>query len=515
MSSFHKREVPHPPAPVNAWMSPFQGYLERRIPVLDFLDYIFKALAVLNEAYLHMYPTPPRHPPCRHEPHQQGPRHLTDMAGQGERMTFIGMLLRTTETIFWLKFNNLQCDYAFVRKVKQEKRRHPEIAHGVAVLNFLTAGMCSNNTQILFGLLHLVQALKEAGKSCEHHHCDVDFFAYYSSRRKSNRTLTLVNKLVDQCTEANCDIKCEFCQKIRQYKEQLNPHLDPEHQKGCVDCECMLVDVLLYAAMFSNTGVRMMASLRLSLSVPKQRQSHEHLKQLKQLTRYLFEEGFTEHHNTTSVDYEILFMSGWQHENVKKEPLHLMIQAFLEREDSRRLFFIQWKHQFIGNDGSAHCCEPQIMQHLEAVKCKLTEARLAQFIDVHMMLEQDPCDTCRDVIVPVILTQLGGHLIPPQLVSMLPFRQGSVFLERLTEDGGPVKLKDDLHPIKARNVCMVHRRCRHVRCHTHCQYSKPSKVLAVDDGNLRSHELQVNPEIPKHLGPRPPHAIMWFMWPDT
>ena len=181
MSSYAKRIVLHPASPVIDWMKPFEGYHERRIPVLYFLDYIFKALAVLNDAYRHMFSAPPPCPTCQHEPQQQDHRRLTGMAGQGERMAFVGLLLRTIERIFQLKADSLDSSDKsyFACEVKKLKGERPEMAHGVAVLNFLTAGLCSNNPKILFRLLHLVQALKEAGKSCEHHHCDVNFFAFY------------------------------------------------------------------------------------------------------------------------------------------------------------------------------------------------------------------------------------------------------------------------------------------------------------------------------------------------
>ena len=108
---------------------------------------------------------------------------------------------------------------------------------------------------------------------------------------------------------------------------------------------------------------------------------------------------------------------------------------------------------------------------------------LLSFISVHMMLEQDPCWTCHKRIIPSMI----AHGIPLKIVSMLPFRKGSVFLERLTADGGPVQLKDDLAPFERRHVCMVHRHCKHVRCHPHCHYSKPCKVIAVQEATLYTY----------------------------
>ena len=116
------------PLPVNeVEISPDLFYDQSRSIVLEFLDYIFKALVVLNEAYHHMFPAPPPHPPCQHKPHQQGPRHLADMVGQGERMTFVGMLLRTADQIRYLKVQSIQCGQGFAIKVKELKYRRPEM----------------------------------------------------------------------------------------------------------------------------------------------------------------------------------------------------------------------------------------------------------------------------------------------------------------------------------------------------------------------------------------------------
>ena len=109
---------------------------------------------------------------------------------------------------------------------------------------------------------------------------------------------------------------------------------------------------------------------------------------------------------------------------------------------------------------------------------------------VHMMLEQHPCMDCVEKrIIPAMVEQLPTRLraIPLKLVTMLPYSPGSVFSQRLTEVRGPVQLKDALCPFDERHACMVNKRCEHVRCHQHCQYSKPSKVLTVDVGTLRPY----------------------------
>ena len=124
-------------------------------------------------------------------------------------------------------------------------------------------------------------------------------------------------------------------------------------------------------------------------------------------------------------------------------------------------------------------------------------AGVLPFLSVHMMLEESPCWTCGSECIPSIVAQMDQQRIPVQLVAMLPYSPNSVFLERLTEYGGPVQLKPDLCPFEERHACMVHGRCGHVRCHEHCHYSKPSKVLAVKKGTLRYHELHAAEQVRK------------------
>ena len=319
--------------------------------------------------------------------------------------------------------------------------------------------------------------------------------------KKSNCTLTLLNKLLNQCSETRCDINCKICQEVQHRKAGLKPHLDPSRWNGCTHCESMLVDILVYAAMFCNTEHRMMASLRLSLdsSIALRQTTRECL--LKQLDlqllamgNYLYSEGFTmiQRHRPPShsclqmsLGCEVLFISGYQH--CKKDPMHKLLEKFIKQKN-QKLFYLQWKHQVKGPCPPPNCCEPQIKFHLKTVMAELVEDHndLLRFIKVHVMLEQDPCGKCQDV-VSEIQAQLSDCQIPFELVSMLPYgASDKQFLKRLTKDGGPVQMKDDLHPFEGKNVCMVHKRCKHVRCQKHCHYSKPGKVLAVKEAKLRS-----------------------------
>ena len=74
-------------------------YRSTREVALAFLENIFQALIVLSTAYLHLYPTPRDCPPCGHAPPGKDHGHLTEMAGQADRMAFIGLLLRSADHI--------------------------------------------------------------------------------------------------------------------------------------------------------------------------------------------------------------------------------------------------------------------------------------------------------------------------------------------------------------------------------------------------------------------------------
>ena len=553
----------------------------RRNRILSLLEYIFQALVVLKETYHCMYPN---HPQTRyHRPNcHYCPGHLSDMLEQGERMTFIGMLLRTADKIRYFQEQSLQLEVQlgqsyFTRKVKKLKRDRPDIAHGVAVLNFLAAGLCRNDISTLQNLLHLVHALRESSEKCTHdcppfHGELADFY----KEKSVNCTLTLIAECLNQhcrVCDSNNKNRIEDCEK------KLGKCLHPSNWHGCGDCESMLVDILVYTKMLYNTDNRMMASLRLTLNyhVVNGRQNLVACQEeLKWLSKHLVKEGFTEvkhcespllgnTHLKISLDYEAIYISGWQDD--KKDRLRVLLDGFLQRKD-RRLFFIQCKYQVLGANRPPYCCEPQIQQHLNAlfseehhrrpsplaVLGKLDKSRLVQFIDVCMLLEQDPCHKCRKIIMPVILNQLGDHLIPPQLVTMLEYEKQSTpkqstpkqstskqstpkqstseqstseqsvppFLERLTgsRDREPVvrlkSLEGVPRPFELRHSCMACGGCRYVRCHRHFKslhnvpclypghYSKPSIALTVE--SLRHHKLQIRSTIAR----TEPHGFMQF-----
>ena len=508
-------------------------FVPRESVFLILLEHIFQSLVVLKEAYQYMYPKgipQHRYPPCIHSP-DGCPGHLFEMAGQGERMVFVGMLLRTADIICWHKEQSLKPNAQptrqnFEHKVNCLKKHHPGIARGVAVLNFLTAGLCQNDMPTLRNLLDLVRALRESSEKCTHDHHPFHGRLYdYYNRKNVNCTLILIGEmLVHHCTI------CYSNNGIEEYERKLAKCLRPSKWHGCSDCESMLVDILIYTKMLERTNNRMMASLRLSFRcvINSNHSLTACQEDLKTFTKTLFEKGFTEvkhceslsldnTHLEISLDYETIYMSGYQAD--KKDGLRTLLDEFLEEKRSR-VFFIQLRHQFIGNDGLPHCCEPQIMEHLEVVLRKVAKADFAQFIKVHMMLEQDPCHTCRREVMPVILNRLGDHRIPPQLVTMLEYvRRPRIilkqsppippFLKRLTcghdHDPPPIRLKSLMNgPFEKRHGCIVCGMCRYIRCRRHFRslhtvpclfpghYSMPSIApLTVD--RLRYHTLQFWP----------------------
>ena len=472
--------------------------------VLEFLEYLFRALLVLNEAYHHMYPIRDR-PRCTHgKPHSQGPKHITAMAGQGERMAFIGLLLRSADLIRYYKLQSAnECDFAM--RMEYLKHHRPEIAHGVAVLKFLMAGVCRNNISTLTNLLNLVQALSKSSKMCKSYHPPIQMHQFYWEG-SNNCTLTLINTVLAQCPV------CDSTKPVREVKGKLGLALDSSHWHGCGECESILVDIIVYTNMLSITNLRMMASLRLSLDYIIDLSQVEHQDRepnpsaLERTVRRLFNFGFTEVavpqqqtlDNLTfklSMEYEVMFISGWQ--KVNKDDLNrLLLEGFLQQKE-RRPFFIQCKHQLLQLDPQSKCCEPQIRAFLEQVTHELSSMEalgLLQSVSpivnckFSIILEQDACGRCVELAhIPAIKRQLKSAKIPLQMVTVLPYIPDSVFLHRLTKDGGPVHLKNDLKPFEERHACMARGRCRVVKCHDHepCHYSKPNKVLELDDKMLR------------------------------
>lgn len=388
---------------------------------LPFLERLFNTLLLWKDVYHKLYPDSDqqRYTLCMHNPNwQHSPGHPSEMARQGERLASVGVLLRTAEHIRYLKASR-----DFPSNLENLKDEHPGIAHGVAILNFITAGLCKNDYSTLRNLLNLVKALRGSCKKCKHHHSSsLGKLTHYYNQRHSNRTLILIVAILDD--------HCKTCYSehgIKNVERSSHKCLDKTHWHGCRDCESMLVDILVYTNMLSNTHKRMMASLRLSLRCeidPRQRRAPVQEEELALLSDYLFKKGFTKVKycgapalgstclEQYSLDYEAIYISGWHCD--KKDDFYLLLEGFLE-ERLDRLFSIQLRYQFEGNDECAHCCEPQIMEHLEIVICELHRRHLTRFIKMHLMLEQDPCADCRSVIMPVILTHLGEHVIPTQL----------------------------------------------------------------------------------------------------
>ena len=516
---------------------------------LAFLENIFEVLLVLNTAYLHMHPMPTKlWLPCEHVPLRTltGPGHIAGVARQGERLAYIGMLLRAARHICDIRDSRSK-GLEFEAKIKGLKEKHPDLAHGVAMLKFLAAGLFHNDEQTPNDLLKLVRELR-SNVRCQCRCNSIDLLHRYN-KAPSNRILTLINILLDQCKT------CGSMERVKKLKEKLGADLDPSKYHGCGDCELMLVDTLMYARMLPNANRRMLASLRLSFDFavylgqvhgcPWETVDDQVKKGIEEIASRLSELGLTKvslkesvspngHLHTKSMVCEVMFMSG------RKKEDKISCKFFQNPEQRRRLFYIQCEYQYQQQQAQGDqrqqaqgdqqqqaqgdqqgiqqqrkwCCEPQMQKCLGRVVLELDRAhqRLTELVPVtspkmrvHMLLEQDPCGLCNTRVLPKLLAQLDKLKYHedqrPQLFTMLPYEPSKVeegkkedlpstFLKRLIlpHGQGPVRLKDDLKPFEERHVCMLHGRCRGVRCLGHCQYSTPSNALAMR--YLRYHELK-------------------------
>lgn len=461
--------------------------------VLQLLERLLALLVLLNDVFYYMYPLQ-QHSKCSHlqDHDHENHDHLTSMAGQGERMSYVGMLLRTVDRIrFLFRKSIFEDGEPFVRMMMRLKSQ-PEYAQGVAAIHFLTAGMCQRwidpDSKALLYLLHLVHALKDARKTCKCDHPPIQLHRFYTEK-STKCTLQVINHLLGQC-EA-----CAATQRVRHFRKMLGDQLHPHLWVGCDECESMLMDTLVYANMLFATNFRMLASLRLSLDYAIDLSDGEHLEQgLQKIARNLFKLGFAQVDRKrrkelqqgpynlkyqVSMDFEVMFISGCQ--EMKDDFNCLLMEGFLQRKE-KRPFFIQCQHQLLRCDPRRKCCEAQIGKYLDEWKLgDMYYPRALRMAMVYIILEQDACGTCKEEHVPAIKQHLEQHNIPLKIVAMLDYIENSKFLPRLTAHGGPVQLKRDLQPFEEHNACMV-RKCKHVRCtRKHCHYSKPTNVLAVNN----------------------------------
>ena len=153
--------------------------------VLELLERVFLLLVLLNDAFYIMYP--PRRHCCRQPlPRPQQDHKCPTVAGQGERLGFVGMLLRTVDQIRWLSTDHK--DGKMVEeKLRNAKCYYREYAHGIAALHFLIAGVyqpwVDHNSLVLLYFLHLVHEMKEAGKRCRHLHSPIKLSEFYTEKR--------------------------------------------------------------------------------------------------------------------------------------------------------------------------------------------------------------------------------------------------------------------------------------------------------------------------------------------
>ena len=504
-------------------------YRRGRDVALAYLENIFRALVLHNAAYVHMYghPAPTPTPTCKHE-QQPDPKRITGLTGQGERLAYIGMLLRTAER---LREIVLHPSRNFAKMIKELKIYRPDLAHGVAMLQFLTAGLCRNNEKTLTKLRDLIRELA-SNKSCWLlHNCEAIDLLHIYNETPYNRILTLINKLLDQCRE------CGNMVKVKKLREELGADLDPSNWYGCADCELMLLDVLLYTRILKIPKIndRMLSSMMLSFSYAidlrqtscDQVEAIDEMKKgLEVICSHLSELGLTKVSQrksvspngcfrTESMECEVMFMSGWQEGEKKDTIFHKVI----EECERSRLFHIQRRYQQehaqSGQQKRLRCCEPQMRMCLADVVRKLGNARLAlaELVPEHMtlpemrvsvLLEMDPCSTCKEVMFDINtkLEKLDYFKSEGlKVFSLLPYSHKKYLVsdsplsisERLLSSCAradictPIQLKNDLKPFDERHRCMVHGHCRGVRCEGHCQYATPSEALAVRE--LRCHEL--------------------------
>ena len=494
-----------------------------RFLALKYLEDIFTALIQHNEAYVIMFEHPAHGPPrpCIHE-QQQDP--ITGVVREGERLAYIGLLLRTAERICELRYSS---GSSFASKIEELKVNRPDMAHGVAMLQFLTAGVCRNLGKTLSNLLQLVREL--ASLRCGpmvNHECNPINLLYIYNATPSNRILTMINRLLAQC------IECGKTDRVQELVAELGPDLDPSKWQGCGDCELLLLDVLLYTRIFQipNVNDRMLSSMRLSFNYNIDMMSRDEMKKsLEETHSCLSKLGFIKisqwsaradppngGRSKESMEYEVMFMSGWQ-EGEKKVT---MFRKVFEEYDRKQLFCIQRKYQQqcpkvkCQEDDQKHrgrCCESQMKWCFDEIAKKLDSAHkaLAELVPVHMikmrvdiLLEMDPCAKCKSVLgkMAVDMEQLK-HITSEgiHVLSILPYEHPRnkypslirPILERLMSGvNAAIQVRNDLEPFWQRHTCMVHGHCRSVRCDRHCQYSTPYYALLVK--RLRRHHLEVD-----------------------
>ena len=492
-----------------------------RFVALKYLEDIFTALIQHNAAYVIMFGHPAARgspPPCVHK-QQQDP--ITGAVREGERLAYIGLLLRTAERICELRYV-YSSGSSFLSNIEDLKANRADMAHGVAMLQFLTAGVCRNLGETLSNLRQLVRELASlrCGAMVNHEYDPINLLYIYNAT-PSNRILTMINRLLAQCRE------CGKTNRVTKLVAELGPDLDPSKWQGCGDCELLLLDVLLYTRIFQipNVNRRMLSSMRLSFDYNIDVMSRDQMKKsLDDTHDCLSNLGFTKisqrsadppngGRSKESREYEVMFMSGWQ----KGEKKVTMLRKVMEKYDRKRLFYIQRKYQQkrpkvkCQQDDQKQrwrCCESQMKRCFDEITEKLDSAHkaLAELVPVHMikmrvdiLLEMDPCPECRLALgkMAVQMAQLkhiqseGLHVL-----SMLPYpgNKGPSPIrpipERLmSEVDAPIQLRKDLKPFWQRYTCMVHGHCRSVRCDRHCQYSTPNGALLVK--RLRCHQLMV------------------------
>ena len=417
---------------------------------LEFLKCVFEELIILNEAYKlvyrdghHAYDREQLTIPCNNEAHQYVSENarITTVAGQAERLFYTGMLLRTVEEIHYYKARDRQCD-DYRRQMAKLKDDQPHIAHGVAVLHFLTGSLGQINEETLSNLLNLVLKLKRTHKECRRtrrrDHSPIVIKKFYR-KGSSNCTLSLINALIGQC---------EVCREI-----QRNVGLNFDGWQGCGGCETVLLGALAYTKILSShTSIRMMASLRMTLDYidlktcrMNNARKFVELRQVEPVVELLRNLGFTNvatsKHTvngepTLSIELEVTFIAGFQE---TKKIVLLEDQDVVQCEN--RQFFIQCQHQPLQKKSGrrSRCCESQMKKFLSKLTGEIDKAHselhkhwpeVIHSVKASVLLEEDPCKDCeKEHVLSDMKSLLYEHGTPLKCMTMLSYRPRRKFFK--------------------------------------------------------------------------------------
>ena len=252
---------------------------------MELLLFIYNTLCLLNKVFGLTFKKSDRgFTGCLHKSKEE----FLGNRRQHNRLGYIGLLLRTSETLFELE---LLEPYELDTKLMELQMYKPDWLHGVAVLHFLGNGLCWNDigrkASIQKKLIIRIQTISKYCKTCTKGYPIkiADFF----DEGSNNCLLRLLDSIC-----------CDHCRK----DEEVSKCLEELDLKGlnpvaCGDCESMLIDVLIYARLLQRNRHRMLASVWINLeylfpiSVYKDLEKNK-FSNLLATGRKLFKEGYKE-----------------------------------------------------------------------------------------------------------------------------------------------------------------------------------------------------------------------------